>query len=152
MNRVVLTLILTIAWGTSVPMNAQQFVNERIHEKAVNQKAPRVSFAGKQAMPQLFRSTAAGVTADFSCQSAGSAVTVWEEDFDDGSAGWTLTNAESFSWELKKITDTSTLDKDFAAYDPDDVQSLFIEGPFGLPTGISPRPPVRCSMCRPTPC
>ena len=130
MNRVVLTLILTIAFGTSVPMNAQQLVNERIHEKAVNQKAPRVSFAGKQAMPQLFRSTAAGVTADFSCQSAGSAVTVWEEDFDDGSAGWTLTNAESFSWELKKITDTSTLDKDFAAYDPDDVQSLFIEGPF----------------------
>ena len=26
--------------------------------------------------------------------------TLWSENFDDGSDGWTLNNAENFSWEL----------------------------------------------------
>ena len=39
---------------------------------------------------RITNALAASVTADFSCQSAGSAVTVWEEDFDDGTDGWTL--------------------------------------------------------------
>ena len=42
------------------------------------------------------------MTADFSCQSAGSAITVWEEDFDDGTDGWTFTNAEDFFVDCEK--------------------------------------------------
>ena len=75
----------------------------------------------------MFQSAAACVTADFSCQSA---ITVWEEDFDDGTDGWTFTNAEDFSWTVKKITSTTDPSRDFSTYDPDDVQSLYIEGPY----------------------
>lgn len=128
MKRVIANLILTIALCVVLSAGAQQQVNERIHDRVAPTHAPRISFIGKQSMPQLFRATAAGVTADFSCQGGGSAVTVWEEDFDDGMAGWTMADAESFAWALKQITG----DKAFSAIDPDDVQSLYIEGPYRL--------------------
>lgn len=126
MKSVIVNLILTTALWAVCPVGAQQWANERVHDRvAPTEEAPHISFAGKQSMKkQLFRSTSASVTADFSCQSTGSAVTVWEEDFDDGAEGWTLTDAESFSWELKKMTG----DKSFTAIDSDDTQSLFIEG------------------------
>src|SRR5699024_1085212 len=55
---------------------------------------------------------------------------VWKEDFDDGTDGWTFTNAEDFSWTVKKITSTTDPSRDFSTYDPDDVQSLYIECPY----------------------
>ena len=126
MKGVVVNLILTTLLCAAVPAGAQQQTNERVHNRVAPTEVPCVSFAGKQPVPHFLRATATGLTADFSCQSAGSAVTVWEEDFDDGAAGWTLTDAESFSWELKKMTG----DKSFTAIDSDDTQSLFIEGSF----------------------
>ena len=142
MKSVIVNLILTTALWAVCPVGAQQWANERVHDRvAPTEEAPHISFAGKQSMKkQLFRSTSASVTADFSCQSTGSAVTVWEEDFDDGSDGWTLTNTEDIVWELKNTTG----DEAFAAIDPDDVQSLFVGGPLqmyrrGIASATSPQ-------------
>ena len=139
MSRFILNLILTAVLLSAMSISAQQPVNERVHDKVANTEAPRIQFAGKQQSANLFRSPAASVTADFSCQSAGSAVTVWEEDFDDGATGWTLDSPEEFSWSM--ITQTG--DRAFSVYDPDDVQSLYIEGPIriyerGIATATSP--------------
>ena len=94
MSRFILNLILTAALLSAMSISAQQPVNERVHDKVANTEAPRIQFAGKQQSTNLFRSPAASVTADFSCQSAGSAGTVWEEDFDDGATGSTLDSPE----------------------------------------------------------
>ena len=130
MKSFISSLILTGALWVSIPMSAQRPMNERVHDKVATKEAPRIQFVGKKQGPNLFQSAAASVTADFSCQSAGSAITVWEEDFDDGTDGWTFTNAEDFSWTVKKITSTTDPSRDFSTYDPDDVQSLYIEGPY----------------------
>lgn len=66
--------------------------------------------------------------------------TVWSENFDNGTDGWTLNDTESFAWELKTMED----DHAFTAIDPDDKQSLFIEGAFmmferGTASAISPQ-------------
>lgn len=107
MKSFISSLILTGALWVSIPMSAQRPMNERVHDKVATKEAPRIQFVGKKQGPNLFQSAAASVTADFSCQSAGSAITVWEEDFDDGTDGWTFTNAEDFSWTVKKITSTT---------------------------------------------
>ena len=132
MKSFISSLILTGALWVSIPMSAQRPMNERVHDKVATKEAPRIQFVGKKQGPNLFQSAAASVTADFSCQSAGSAITVWEENFDDGTDGWTFTNAEDFSWTVKKITSTTDPSRDFSTYDPDDVQSLYIEGPIQL--------------------
>ena len=64
--------------------------------------------------------------------------TVWSENFDGGSEGWTLNNAESFSWELKQDSKHP-----FTEIDSEDTQSLFIEGVYryasrGTASAISP--------------
>ena len=58
-------------------MSAQRPMNERVHDKVATKEAPRIQFVGKKQGPNLFQSAAASVTADFSWQRAGSAVTVW---------------------------------------------------------------------------
>lgn len=64
--------------------------------------------------------------------------TVWNENFDGGSDGWTLNNADSFSWELKQDSGHP-----FTEIDSEDTQSLFIEGVYryasrGTASAISP--------------
>ena len=90
MKSFISSLILTGALWVSIPMSAQRPMNERVHDKVATKEAPRIQFVGKKQGPNLFQSAAASVTADFSCQSAGSAITVWKEDFDDGTDGWTF--------------------------------------------------------------
>lgn len=56
-------------------------------------------------------------------------VTVWSENFDDGADGWTLEPTSYATWTTKQIGAPGTA-KSFSAIDPDDVQSLFVEGPY----------------------
>ena len=67
--------------------------------------------------------------------------TVWGEDFEASEAEnrWTLNNADSFSWEFKKMDGNYS----FTGIDPNDTQSLFIEGHYryanrGTASAISP--------------
>ena len=65
--------------------------------------------------------------------------TAWSENFDGGSDGWTLNNADDLSWELKQDSEHP-----FTEIDPDDTQSLFINGLYlmmyqrGTASAISP--------------
>ncbi len=81
------------------------------------------------ARQSLARRVATGdLQAAFSIQGATSQQSVWSENFDAGATGWTLgRDAEDyFGWELKQSTGNNA----YSAIDPDDVQSLFIEGPY----------------------
>ena len=81
------------------------------------------------ARQSLARRVATGdLQAAFSIQGATSQQSVWSENFDSGATGWTLgRDAEDyFGWELKQSTGNNA----YSAIDPDDVQSLFIEGPY----------------------
>lgn len=81
------------------------------------------------ARPVLAPRAAQGtLQAAFSIQGTSSQQTVWSENFDTGAAGWTLgrDGENYFGWELKKSTGSYA----YSVIDPDDAQSLFIEGPY----------------------
>ncbi len=65
--------------------------------------------------------------AAFSVQGAEAQLTVWSENFDNGSDGWTLGMDPDnyFGWDLMKSTT-----KPFSDIDASDVQSLHIDGPY----------------------
>lgn len=68
--------------------------------------------------------------ASFSIQGGASQQSVWNENFDAGYAGWTLQgDADGYiKWELKKSTGNYA----YSAIDENDVQSLYIEGPYQI--------------------
>lgn len=79
--------------------------------------------------------------AAFTCLNAGEGepTVIWSENFDDGAEGWTLTDAETFGWQMK----TSSAGKAFTEIDPTDKQSLFIEGDYkvwnrGIAQAVTP--------------
>ena len=107
----------------------------------VNPPVVAVSGTGRQALPATVRRTASEtLQAAFSVQGAESQQTCWSENFDQGSADWTLGRDKDdiFGWDLAKSTS-----KPFSAIDPADVQSLHIDGPYqtyrrGIATANSP--------------
>ncbi|MDO4512242.1 MAG: PKD domain-containing protein [Bacteroidales bacterium] len=85
----------------------------------------KVEKAASVVMPKRVRAMAsAELQAAFSVQGASSQKTVWSENFDQGSDGWTLANdADNYvKWSLKS--------KGFSEIESSDVQSLFVEGPY----------------------
>lgn len=52
---------------------------------------------------------------------------VWSENFDNGSLkNWTIDAAKNVSWAVKAFSG----DKSFDAYDPENLNSLYVEGPY----------------------
>ncbi len=68
------------------------------------------------------------VNAAFTVQGAEAQTTVWSENFDGGLNGWTLTPDKDnyVTVKLKATTGTQA----YSAIDPNDVQSLYMEGPY----------------------
>ena len=94
---------------------------------------PAVTLASKthRVAPAHVRLTAdQPLQAAFSVQGAESQKAVWQVNFDEGAAGWTLGRDANdyFGWELKKSSGTQA----FGLIDENDVQSLFIEGPYQI--------------------
>ena len=92
-------------------------------------KEPTVSAsASRLSMPMRARRAATSpLQAAFSIQGADAQQATWSENFDSGSAGWTLGMDENnyFGWDLAKSTS-----KPYTDIDPNDVQSLHIDGPY----------------------
>ena len=85
----------------------------------------KVQQAASVAMPKRVRAHAAGaLQAAFSVQGAASQEQVWHENFDQGASSWVLTpDAGNYvKWSMKS--------SDFSTIDPEDVQSLYVEGPY----------------------
>lgn len=95
----------------------------------VKQPVVELKNGSRRAIPMHVRRQAgAELQAAFSVQGANSQEATWSENFDQGSTGWTLGKDPDnyFGWELK----TSSGNYAFTPIDPNDVQSLFIEGPY----------------------
>ena len=120
MYKNILTLIL--AFAASSPLTAQ-IKNERIHITRAEQ-VTNIAFKPTKCSPNLFV-TSGDLSANFTILDGTKTETVWSEDFNDGADGWTLTNAESFSWQIKSISGDK---KPTAEIDANDASSLFIEG------------------------
>ncbi|MBQ0120120.1 MAG: PKD domain-containing protein [Bacteroidales bacterium] len=72
--------------------------------------------------------TTESLNASFTVQGKDAQRAVWSENFDAGSAGWTITPDKDkyVTVKLKPTTGTQA----FSAIDPNDVQSLYMEGPY----------------------
>lgn len=113
-------------------INAQEITSVRRNIK-MPKVSERLSFDYGQLTTRAFLSEqASGLKADFTCQTEAGEVVVWSENFDAGTTGWTFENPEHFSWTTKKITSTTNPAKDYATIDPNDVQSLYIEGDYRI--------------------
>ena len=133
-KSILLSCAITMAAGAT----AQQVQPARTVDGTFEPVARTRQF-NKNAEPlKIFATENNNLAAAFTCLNAttGTPTVVWSENFDnwdavtfaDGSNGWKVENAEYFSWELTKTTD----DKAFSTIDPNDVQSLYIEGSFRI--------------------
>ena len=132
------SILLSCAIAMAAGATAQQVQPARTVDGTFEPVARTRQF-NKNAEPlKIFATENNNLAAAFTCLNAttGTPTVVWSENFDnwnagtfaDGSNGWKVENAEYFSWELTKTTD----DKAFSTIDPNDVQSLYIEGSFRI--------------------
>jgi len=132
------SILLSCAIAMAAGATAQQVQPARTVDGTFEPVARTRQF-NKNAEPlKIFATENNNLAAAFTCLNAttGTPTVVWSENFDnwnagtfaDGSNGWEVENAEYFSWELTKTTD----DKAFSTIDPNDVQSLYIEGSYRI--------------------
>lgn len=68
--------------------------------------------------------------ADFSIAGASTGLESYVvQNFDNGQGDWTFDPTENVVWSIKRIAGPGE-DRSFSAIDPDDVSSLFVEGPY----------------------
>ena len=134
------TLISTISLLCASALAATPQVANPVDKAKAMQRNEVYSGANVTLNPQFLGAGDGTLSAGIVClNSSGEGSVDWSENFDNGTEGWTLKNAENFSWQLKKTSG----DKAFANIDPADVQSLFIEGSYryyerGTAEAISP--------------
>lgn len=136
------SLIVAAALGTTLASFATGDDNDKICVNRVETAAPaadksllRMEYrptAFPKTMPRTIRRAAAnGLTADFSVQDGASQETAWSENFDGGTlADWTQDNGEGGNITFTLTQTTSN--KAFSDIDPDDKQSLHIDGPYSI--------------------
>ena len=132
------SILLSCAIAMAAGAAAQQALPARMVDGTFEPVARTRQFKKNAEPLKIFATENNNLAAAFTCLNAttGTPTVVWSENFDnwdagtfaDGSNGWKVENAEYFSWELTKTTD----DKAFSTIDPNDVQSLYIEGSFRI--------------------
>lgn len=132
------SILLSCAIAMAAGATAQQVQPARTVDGTFEPVARTRQFNKNVEPLKIFATENNNLAAAFTCLNAttGTPTVVWSENFDnwdagtfaDGSNGWKVENAEYFSWELTKTTD----DKAFSTIDPNDVQSLYIEGSFRI--------------------
>lgn len=132
------SILLSCAIAMAAGAAAQQVLPARTVDGSFEPVARTRQFNKNVEPLKIFATENNNLAAAFTCLNAttGTPTVVWSENFDnwdagtfaDGSNGWKVENAEYFSWELTKTTD----DKAFSTIDPNDVQSLYIEGSYRI--------------------
>lgn len=118
-----LSLALISAATVSVSAGVQP-PHTRVQAKAMNEK-----FAGTSRMDAPAR-TSATLKADFTVEGADALAPVYSDNFDAGMGAWVAEPAGSdIKWSTKRIAAEGNA-KSFSAIDPDDVASLYVEGPY----------------------
>lgn len=126
-SNLILTSLLAMA---ALPLHGQELTSAAVADPASPmEKAPTVAVGSMQRRaPGVGQSTL--VKADFTVAGqAGSDVTAWSENFDQGKDGWTIDPTTYVTWTTKRIAAAGEA-KSFSAIDPDDVASLYVEGPY----------------------
>ena len=118
-RNIVLNLLIL---ATCTLASAQNAVEQQ-HGIAV--QPVKMHYSASTLSPKLFTDSES-LMAGFTIQDGIHAETTWIENFDAGTDGWTLNNAETFTWTTKAMTGDTY---NFTGIDPNDVQSLYIEGP-----------------------
>jgi len=90
--------------------------------------APAEQFAGTRRAGAPAENSPA-LTADFSIAGGTAMVPVHTENFDATPHGWTLQTGSDVTWSVKKMY-AGDAAKDFALIDPNDVASLYVDGPY----------------------
>ncbi len=93
--------------------------------------APRQAFGGMTPAKAAFFANSA-LTVDFTVEGADALEPVYTDNFDNGMASWAVSPASSdVKWTTKRIAAAGG-EKSFSAIDPDDVASLYVEGPYQM--------------------
>lgn len=131
-----------ILYISALVFSQQVVAGDVVKVQRVNRAAPVTALraidyqatTGTLNLPRTIRRAAAnGLTADFSVQDTAAFVTVWSENFDSDERdakgnlvlnGWTLDQGEGSVVTFTKVKKT------FDTIDPNDVYSLYIDGPY----------------------
>ena len=89
---------------------------------------PKIELPVKRAA-SIKADNASGLVAEFSCYTSDAYSPTWSENFDAGIGEWNIEGTDDVAWIVQKITGTG---KNFADTDPDDVQSLYVDGPYQI--------------------
>lgn len=101
---------------------------QRVVRATDRAQAPVEHFGGVTKAPRL--NTAEGsVTADFTVRGNDALSPVLVYGFDDGFGGWTPTNGKYVTWTTKRVAEAGNA-KSFSNINPNDVASLYVEGPY----------------------
>ena len=119
-RNIVLNLLIL---ATCTLASAQNAVEQQ-HGIAV--QPVKMHYSASTLSPKLFTDSES-LMAGFTIQDGIHTETTWSENFDAGTDGWTLNNAETFTWTTKAMTGDTY---NFTSIDPNDVKSLYIEGPY----------------------
>lgn len=120
-----LTVIALFAWAADNPIKVVKV------KKTMTEKPGKVEYrqaeTASTVAKRMQRKAEGDLVADFSVQGADAQTTVWSENFDEGMPAWTFNGGEG-----NAITFTlgSPSSKPFSQYDENDVQSLYIDGPY----------------------
>lgn len=124
-SLVAATLCLA-AWAIDNPIKVQKVKRTLSEVPSAVEYKPSDLTAIKKSL--TMRRADGNNQADFSIQGAGAQVTIWNENFDGGMPQWTFNQGEgdAITFTLEKTTDN----KAFSNINPNDVQSLHIDGPY----------------------
>ncbi len=101
---------------------------EPVHVERSIAQAPAEGSVSVLKMPH--RAESSTVTADFSIAGAVSAQTaIYVQKFDAGLGDWSTEVVADIDWSVKKMYPNDAA-RNFSAIDPEDVSSLFVEGPY----------------------
>lgn len=89
--------------------------------------ASPVVYEGIAPLPFAMASADGTLAANFSCRNLDSETVMWSEGFDNGFGGWIADESEDITWMLGNYASDP-----FTNIDPDNVSSLFVEGPWQL--------------------
>lgn len=103
------------------------FAPQKITDLSLKSKAEREFFAGAKPL----KAPAEGdLKVDFTIKGNSEGTVCFQENFDGASipAGWTVSPTSNVTWAVKRIATEGT--KSFTQYDPEDVASLYVDGPY----------------------
>lgn len=123
MRKYILSALVLVA----AAVTCAQIVGGKVMTKPQFKQPVVAKAAGKVARAPRIKA-GDGINAAFTVQGAEAQRTVWSENFDSGSEGWTLTPDKDkyVTVKLKATTGTQA----FSSIDANDVQSLYMEGPY----------------------